>query len=74
MLNWYTNKKVKIFFDDIPRVGIRYILPTTQKEVKKSIKKYPFINKKLLRVKLIDNKKNIPYNFEIPKYYLVPYK
>ena len=62
MLKWYSNKKVEIFFDDIPRVGIRYILPSTEKEVKKSIKKYPFINKKLLKVKLIDkNQPNFSY-------------
>lgn len=69
MLKWYSNKKVEIFFDGVPRVGIRYILPSTEKEAKKSIKKYPFINKKLLKVKLIDKKKNNIYEFEIPKYY-----
>lgn len=69
MIKWFVNKSVGIYFDDIPRVGIRYILPSTAKDMKKSIKKYPFINKKLLKVKLVDNKKNRIYNFEIPKYY-----
>lgn len=69
MLKWCSNKLVEVFFDDIPRVGIRYILPSETKEIKKSIKKYPFINKKLLKVNLIDVKKSKTYNFEIPKYY-----
>ena len=69
MLEWYVNKYVGIYFDDIPRVAIRYILPQTTKEIKKSIKKYPFINKRLLKVKLNDIKKNKIYRFEIPKYY-----
>ena len=69
MLNWYSNKDVEIFFDDNPRIGIRYILPSTNKDLRKSIKKYPFINKKNLKVLLKDKKKNKSYNFEIPKYY-----
>ena len=69
MIKWCSNKSVDVFFDDIPRVGIRYILPTTSIEKKKSIKKYPFINRKLLKVFLNDNKKNKQYNFEIPKLY-----
>ena len=58
MLEWYSNKYAGVYFDDIPRVGIRYILPSFTKETKKSIKKYPFINKKLLKVELLDIKKN----------------
>ena len=69
MLEWYSNKDVKIFFDDIPQVGIRYILPSTDKSLKKSIKKYPFVNKRNLKVRLIDLKKDKIYDFEIPKYY-----
>ncbi len=69
MIKWYSNKKVEIFFDDIPRVSIRYILPTTPLDKKKSIHKYPFINKKILKVKLIDLKKEKEYLFEIPKGY-----
>ena len=69
MLEWYSNKYAGIFFDDVPRIAIRYILPSTVDEVKKSIKKYPFMNKKLLKVKLKDHKKDKNYSFEIPKYY-----
>lgn len=69
MLNWYSNKQVSIFFDKKPKVCIRYISPQNTIEVKKSIKKYPFINKEHLSVKLIDKKKNKEYFFEIPKGY-----
>ena len=69
MIKWCSNKKVEIFFDDIPRVCIRYILPSTSAEKRKSIKKYPFINKKTLKVRLWDKRKNKIYDFEIPKYY-----
>ena len=69
MIEWYSNKKVSIFFDEIPKIGIRYVLPTSSKANIKSIKKYPFVNKKLLKVKLIDKKRNSIYNFEIPKGY-----
>lgn len=69
MLEWYHNKKVGVYFDDVPRIAMRYILPSTTTELKKSIKKYPFMNKKLLKVKLVDIKKDKIYKFEIPKYY-----
>ena len=69
MLKWCSNKFVEVFFDDIPKVSIRYILPSMNKEEKKSIKKYPFINKKKLGVKLYDKNKNKIYQFDIPKGY-----
>lgn len=69
MLKWCSNKFVEVFFDDIPKVSIRYILPSMNKEEKKSIKKYPFINKKNLGVKLYDKNKNKIYQFDIPKGY-----
>ena len=25
MIKWYSNKHVDIYFDDVPRVGVRYI-------------------------------------------------
>lgn len=69
MKEWYSNKSAGIFFDDIPHVGIRYILPSNTSEEKKSIKKYPFINKKTLTVQLVDYKKEKSYTFSIPKGY-----
>jgi hypothetical protein len=69
MLEWCSNKQVSVFFDDLPRVGIRYILPSASVELKKSIKKYPFINKKLLKVELLNKKLDKIFKFEIPKGY-----
>lgn len=69
MLEWYINKFAGIYFDKIPCVAIRYISPTMHNDLKKSIKEYPFMNRKLLKVRLIDCKKDKIYNFEIPKYY-----
>ena len=69
MLKWYSNKQVGIYFDDVPQVGIRYIVPSMAEETKKSIKKYPFINRKPLKVTLKDLKKKKTYSFEIPKGY-----
>ena len=69
MLEWYSDKNLGIFFDDIPKVGIRYILPTSKNDDKKLIKKYPFINRRNLKVELRDYKKDKIYNFEIPKGY-----
>lgn len=69
MNEWYSNQCAGIFFDETPHVGIRYILPSMPEETKKSINKYPFINKKSLKVRLIDYKKDKTYEFEIPKGY-----
>ena len=69
MLEWYSNKFVEIYFDIIPQIGIRYILPFHSSDRKKSIKKYPFINRKTLKVRLKDKKKNKTYEFNIPKNY-----
>ena len=69
MFKWYSNKYVAVCFDIIPRIGMRYILPSHNTEIKKSIKKYPFINKKKLNVELGDVKKSKIYKFSIPKGY-----
>ncbi len=69
MKEWYSNKDVGIFFDDIPQVCIRYFVPTMSDDDRISIEKYPFINKKNLKVRLCDYKKYKTYNFEIPKGY-----
>lgn len=69
MKMWYSDEKLDIFFEDEPRIGIRYILPSMQPEEKASVKKYPFINKSVLGVLLQDKKKNKIYFFEIPKGY-----
>ena len=69
MINWYSNKKIGIYFSDIPLVGVRYVLPSMADEEKRGIKKYPFICKKELQVKLVDYKKKKHYKFTVPKGY-----
>lgn len=69
MIEWYSDKNLGIFFDSIPSVGIRYILPTHTDFEKKSIKKYPFINKKDLKATIFNHKKSTNYKFTIPKDY-----
>ena len=69
MICWCKNKKVGIFFNENPSVGIRYYIPSMTKDEKKSIEKYPFICKKELKVQLNDYRKNKQYEFSIPKGY-----
>ena len=68
-IKWYEDDKLSIEFSEVPHVCIRYILPSASDLEKKSIKKYPFINKTNLEVKLYDKKKEEIYNFTIPKNY-----
>ena len=69
MLEYYSNKKVGIFFSENPHISIRYYIPSMTEEERKSIERYPFINKKNLQVRLVDYKKDKTYNFDIPKGY-----
>ena len=69
MLEYYSNKKVGIFFSENPHISIRYYIPSMTEEERKSIERYPFINKKNLQDRLVDYKKDKTYNFEIPKGY-----
>ena len=68
-MQWYKNKDVGIFFDNIPRVGIRYYVPSMTTDEKRGIEKYPFICRQELGVKLEDYKKQKQYSFVIPKGY-----
>lgn len=68
-IQWFDDDELTIEFSEIPHVCIRYILPTATEQEKKSIKKYPFINKKALDVRLYDKVKEEIYNFTIPKGY-----
>ena len=69
MIEWYKSDKLSIYFDTIPQVAVRSILPTFTKEEKQSVKKYPFICKNTLHVKISDNKNGCDYEFTIPKGY-----
>lgn len=68
-MEWYKDEKLSISFSDTPRVCMRYLLPTHTEEEKKSIKKYPFICKTTLEIKLGDFIKDRIYQFTIPKGY-----
>ena len=68
-IQWFDDDELTIEFSDIPRVCIRYILPTATEQEKKSIKRYPFINKRTLGVRLYDKEKEEIYDFTIPKGY-----
>ncbi|MBO7735031.1 MAG: DUF1353 domain-containing protein [Methanobrevibacter sp.] len=69
MIKWYESDKLAIFFSDIPHVCMRYVLPSSTEQEIKSIKKYPFINKKSFDVKLFDSIKEHSYGFTIHKGY-----
>lgn len=69
MILWFENKDLKINFNSVPSIGIRYILPSMSNEERKLIKKYPFINRIPLEVRLEDKNKSKEYCFTIPKKY-----
>ena len=69
MIKWAENDKAIVYFDDTPHVSIRYILPSMSDYEIDSIKKFPFINKKALIVRLVDKVKDRTYQFSIPKGY-----
>lgn len=68
-LLWCEDDELSIEFSEIPKVAIRYILPSLTSTEIKSIKKYPFLNKKTLEVRLYDKTKEMIYGFTIPKGY-----
>lgn len=67
MIEWYKDKELQILFDDTPFVSIRYVLPSMTDQEIKSIKKYPFINKRDLKVRICY--KDRIHEFTIPKSY-----
>ncbi len=66
---WFENDELSIGFSDVPHVCVRYVLPSSTPEEVKSIKRYPFMCKTALKVKLFDHEKNKVYDFTIPKGY-----
>ena len=57
MINWFRDEKLCINFSSEPLIGIRYILPSMNADEKKSVKKYPFINKINLKTEINDIQK-----------------
>ena len=68
-IKWFEDDELSIEFSEVPHVCIRYILPTATDREKQSIKKYPFINKRTLGVRLYDKEKEEIYDFSIPRGY-----
>lgn len=69
MIKWTENKNVIVYFSDIPYVSIRYRVPSMTDAEIEAIKKYPFINKRTITVRLVDKIKDRTYQFDIPKNY-----
>lgn len=69
MLTWYEDNYIGVKFDIRPSVSTRYPLPSMTEQQLQSIKRYPFINKRDLRVTLIDHFNQEVYEFSIPKGY-----
>ena len=68
-IKWYEDDELTIGFSEAPHVCVRYIFPSSTPEEIKSIKKYPFICKTALKVKIFDHEKEEIYTFTIPKGY-----
>ena len=68
-LMWYQDEDIAIGFSTAPHIGVRYITPSMTDVEKKSIKKYPFINKTELKVTIFNHVEEEVYNFTIPKGY-----
>ena len=69
MINWYEDDYIGIKFSENPHPYIRYALPSMTDAEKANIKKYPFINRKDLKVQLDDYFSEKIYTFTIPKGY-----
>lgn len=66
---WYKDKNLEIQFNRMPAVFSRYPYFGMTEEEHKSVERYPFINKKDLRVQLSDFIKNKVYQFYVPDGY-----
>ena len=69
MIEWYKSDKLSIFFSDTPHVCVRYVIPSMTNLERESVKRFPFICKTKLDVKLFDHVKSKSYGFTIPKGY-----
>lgn len=66
---WYQDDNLKIAFNIIPKVTIRYITPLSTEDEIEQINKKPFINLLDLNVDLKDFRNDKGYNFLIKKGY-----
>lgn len=68
MIEWYNDGEIGIYFSITPHVDMRYSTPWMSDKEKKEIEAKPFINLKILDVKLVDFNEN-KYEFTIPVNY-----
>lgn len=68
-IKWYEDEELAIFFNTMPRVAVRYVVPSMTTLEKQSVKKFPFICKSSLNVAIFDHKKEKCYKFTIHKDY-----
>ena len=68
-IKWFEDEELSIEFSENPHVCIRYVLPSSTSAEIKSIKRFPFINKRMLNVRLYDKEKEQIYDFTVPKSY-----
>ena len=64
------SRKINVEFSALPIVKIRVIDKNESEAETKSKKKYPFILVKSVRVKIVEQGKNLDLEFEIPKNYV----
>lgn len=69
MIEIFKDKELEIYFSNLPRVDVRYILPWTNEEEKKEIKHKPFICENEFKVLIKDVELNEEFLIEIPKNY-----
>lgn len=68
-IDWACDENVLIAFDREPVVQVRVIKPTMNKLERQSVIRYPFVNKKPLKVLIYDHKKFKQYDFLIRENY-----
>lgn len=69
MLVWYEGDDIGIKFSDRPAVCMRYPQPGMSEKEIAAAKAYPFVNRKELKVTLLDYFNGKNYEFAIPKGY-----
>ncbi|MBQ8848485.1 MAG: DUF1353 domain-containing protein [Candidatus Gastranaerophilales bacterium] len=66
---WYEDEDLKIVFNKVPNLSMRFIMPCMKQDLIDEINKKPFISNDELYVILIDKIFQITYEFSIPKDY-----
>ena len=69
MIKWYLDKSIGIEFSEQPHPCMRFVTPSMTAAEKDGISKYPFMNRRDLKVNLHDLINDKTYSFTIPKGY-----